>query len=64
VLISPVDIILQMRRYQILDQADAPEAWNTMFTNIDNNRAPWQFSPDDRDKWKTSPSPSKGGELQ
>ena len=54
VLISPLDIILQLRRYQILDKADAPEAWNTMFTNIDNNRAPWQFSPDDRDKWTQS----------
>jgi heterodisulfide reductase subunit C len=51
VMISPLDIILQLRRYQILDQSDSPEAWNTMFTNIDNNRAPWQFSPDDRDKW-------------
>ena len=53
VMISPVDIILQLRRYQILDLSDSPEAWNTMFTNIDNNRAPWQFSPDDRDKWTT-----------
>ncbi len=51
VMISPVDIIAQLRRYQILDLSDSPEAWNTMFTNIDNNRAPWQFSPDDRDKW-------------
>ncbi len=53
VMISPLDIILQLRRYQILDLSDSPDAWNTMFTNIDNNRAPWQFSPDDRDKWTT-----------
>ncbi len=53
ILINPLDIIMEIRRYKILDQADSPEAWNSMFTNIDNNRAPWQFSPDDRDKWAT-----------
>ena len=51
--INPLDIIVQLRRYQVLDLANAPDAWNGMFTNIDNNRAPWQFSPEDRDKWAT-----------
>jgi hypothetical protein len=37
----------------VLDEAKAPDSWNVMFTNIENNGAPWQFSSDDRDKWIT-----------
>lgn len=51
--INPLDIILQLRRYQILEASQSPEEWNVMFNNIENNAAPWQFSPMDRDKWKT-----------
>ena len=51
VLINPLDIIMQLRRNLILDKAVAPEAWSVMFTNIENNAAPWQFSQNDRDKW-------------
>jgi heterodisulfide reductase subunit C len=51
IMISPLDIIMELRRNQILEKSDSPEAWNVMFSNIENNRAPWQFSPDDRDKW-------------
>lgn len=54
VMISPVDIIMEMRRNLILEQSNSPEAWNGMFNNIENNFAPWAFSPDDRDKWMTS----------
>jgi len=50
--INPLDIILQLRRYQILEESKSPEEWNVMFNNIENNMAPWQFSPMDRDKWK------------
>jgi len=53
VTINPLDIILQLRRYQILEESKSPEEWNVMFNNIENNMAPWQFSPMDRDKWKT-----------
>lgn len=49
--ISPLDIILQMRRYLVMEESKAPAEWNSMFQNIENNFAPWQFSPDDRDKW-------------
>ena len=31
--------------------SNAPQEWNVMFGNIENNFAPWKFSPDDRDKW-------------
>jgi len=52
VTINPLDIILQLRRYQILEAAQSSEEWNVMFNNIENNQAPWQFSPMDRDKWR------------
>jgi len=49
--ISPLDIIVQLRRALIMEDSNSPEEWNLMFTNIENNAAPWQFSPMDRDKW-------------
>ncbi len=49
--ISPLEIILQMRRSLIMEDSNAPQEWNVMFGNIENNFAPWKFSPDDRDKW-------------
>ncbi len=51
--INPLDIILQMRRYLIMEESNAPQEWNTMFSNVENNFAPWKFSPDDRDAWIT-----------
>ncbi len=49
--ISPLNIILELRRNMIMDEADSPAEWNTIFANMENNQAPWQFSPDDRLKW-------------
>ena len=49
--ISPLEIILQMRRYLIMEESNAPQEWNAMFSNIENNFAPWKFSPEERDKW-------------
>ena len=49
--ISPLDIILEMRRSLIMEDSNAPQEWNVMFGNVENNFAPWKFSPDDRDKW-------------
>jgi len=49
--INPLDIILKMRRYVAMEEAGTPSEWNTMFTSMENNFAPWQFSPDDRMKW-------------
>lgn len=49
--ISPLDIILQLRRYQIMEESDAPGSWNAMFSNLENNQAPWKFSPADRFNW-------------
>jgi heterodisulfide reductase subunit C len=49
--ISPLDIIMELRRALIMEDSNAPQEWNGMFSNIENNFAPWKFSPDDRDKW-------------
>jgi heterodisulfide reductase subunit C len=51
ILISPVDIILQLRRYRVMDEAQAPGSWNAMFNNLETNQAPWKFSPADRFNW-------------
>ncbi|SDL71216.1 (Fe-S)-binding protein [Siphonobacter aquaeclarae] len=51
VLINPLDIILQLRRYQVMEESDAPASWNSMFQNLENNQAPWKFSPGDRFNW-------------
>ncbi|GAB2763257.1 (Fe-S)-binding protein [Rhabdobacter roseus] len=51
VLINPLDIILQLRRYQVMDEAKAPAAWNAMFSNLETSQAPWKFSPGDRFNW-------------
>ena len=49
--ISPLDIILQLRRYQAMEESNVPVEWSGMFSNTENNFAPWKFSPDDRDRW-------------
>ncbi len=49
--ISPLEIIVGMRRALIMEDSNAPQEWNALFGNIENNFAPWKFSPDDRDKW-------------
>lgn len=50
--IDPLDIIMQMRQYLVMEQSNAPQELNMMFTNMENNGAPWQFPPSDRDQWK------------
>ena len=54
VLINPLDIILQLRRHKVMDQAHAPGSWNMMFQNLDTNQAPWKFSPGDRFNWASA----------
>lgn len=49
--ISPLEIIIELRRSLIMEESNAPQEWNSMASNVENNFAPWQFSPDDRDKW-------------
>lgn len=49
--INPMEMIVEMRRYKVMEQSSAPGTINNMFTNLENNQAPWQFSPMDRANW-------------
>ncbi|GAB4248337.1 MAG: (Fe-S)-binding protein [Vicingaceae bacterium] len=50
--IDPVSIIIDLRRYLIMEESKAPNEWTMMLTNIENNGAPWQFAQNDRLNWK------------
>lgn len=54
VLINPLEIINQLKRYLALEESNQPAEWNSMYSNIENNFAPWKFSPDERDAWTNS----------
>jgi len=49
--IDPLSIIIDLRRYLVMEESKAPTELTGMFTNIENNGAPWQFSPSDRLNW-------------
>lgn len=50
--ISPLSIIMDMRRYLVMEQSAAPMSLNAMMTNIENNGAPWPYNQMDRLNWK------------
>jgi heterodisulfide reductase subunit C len=50
--IDPLAIIIDLRRYLVMEESKIPSELITMNTNIENNQAPWQFSPADRLNWK------------
>lgn len=50
--IDPLSIIMDMRKYLVMEQSAAPTELNGMMTNIENNSAPWQYSQMDRLNWK------------
>ncbi|MGB0391035.1 MAG: 4Fe-4S dicluster domain-containing protein [Salibacteraceae bacterium] len=50
--LDPLSIIVDLRRYLVMEQSAAPVELNNMFTNIENNGAPWQFAQSDRLNWK------------
>jgi heterodisulfide reductase subunit C len=50
--ISPLSIIMDMRRFLVMEQSSAPQSLNAMMTNIENNGAPWQYNQMDRLNWK------------
>lgn len=49
--IDPLSIIVDMRRYLVMEQSAAPQPLNMMMTNIENNGAPWQYNQQDRLNW-------------
>ena len=49
--INPLSIILEMRRYLVMEQSAAPMELNNMMSNIENNGAPWPYNQMDRLNW-------------
>ena len=56
VMISPLDIIIEMRRFVAMEESGSPAQWNSMFQNIETNFAPWKFPSSDRFKWASENS--------
>lgn len=54
VAISPLEIIIELRRSLIMEESNAPQEWNAMSSNVENNFAPWKFSPEERDQWAST----------
>ncbi|MGB0358122.1 MAG: 4Fe-4S dicluster domain-containing protein [Flavobacteriaceae bacterium] len=50
--IDPLSIIMDMRRYLVMEQSAAPNELNVMMTNVENNGAPWPFNQQDRLAWR------------
>ena len=50
--IDPLSIIIDLRRFLVMEQSAAPQELNSMMTNIENNGAPWQYNQMDRLNWK------------
>ena len=50
--IDPLSIILDMRRYLVMEESSAPSELNNMMSNLENNGAPWPFNQQDRLNWK------------
>ena len=51
ILIDPLSIIIEMRRYLVMEQSSAPNELNIMMSNIENNAAPWAYNQADRLNW-------------
>ena len=49
--IDPLAIIIELRRFAVMEESIAPASINTMFGNLENNGAPWKYSPSDRFNW-------------
>lgn len=54
--IDPLSIIVDMRRYLVMEESKVPQMLGTMFSKIENNAAPWQFAQADRLKWAEADS--------
>ena len=49
--IDPLEIIVELRRYAVMEESVAPGSINAMLGNVENNGAPWKYSPADRLNW-------------
>lgn len=50
--ISPLSIIMDMRRFLVMEQSAAPMELNNMMSNVENNAAPWPYNQMDRLNWR------------
>ena len=49
--IDPLSIIMELRRFSVMEESKAPASLNAMLSNVENNGAPWKYSPEDRLNW-------------
>ncbi len=49
--INPLEIIVELRRYIVMEESQAPASLNNMFGNVENNGAPWKYAAADRMNW-------------
>lgn len=49
--IDPLAIITDLRRYVVMEESKSPASINAMMGNVENNGAPWKYSPSDRFNW-------------
>jgi len=49
--INPLEIIVELRRYAVMEESQAPASLNNMFGNVENNGAPWKYPAADRLNW-------------
>jgi Fe-S oxidoreductase len=52
--IDPLAIIVELRRFAVMEESKSPASLNNMFGNVENNGAPWKYSPADRLNWRES----------
>ncbi len=51
--LDPLNIIVELRRFAVMEEAQAAASVNSMFGNLENNGAPWKYAPSDRFNWAT-----------
>jgi Fe-S oxidoreductase len=49
--INPLEIIVGLRQFAVMEESQAPSSINNMFSNLENNGAPWKYSQADRANW-------------
>lgn len=49
--LDPLNIIVELRRFAVMEEAQAATSLNNMFGNLENNGAPWKYAPSDRFNW-------------
>ncbi len=57
--IDPLNIIMQLRQYKVMEEAQGPAEWNMVYQNMETSFSPWKFPPTDRFKWKSMLNPKK-----